>query len=110
VVSWPQGGRCRFSGTTIRVGEFSERSNPTIFWSLLDQAKGNTGEAHENILAVPALADSAVLQKVEQEREEEYFLPDKRYATVENGGGVRGEYDSSRFEKKANGTEECEPL
>jgi len=110
VVSWPQGGRGRFSGTTIRVREFSERSNPTIFWSLLDQAKVNTGEAHENILAYPAFADSAVLQKVEQEREEEYFLPDKRYATVENGGGVRGEYDSSRFEKKANGTEECEPL
>ena len=72
--------------------------------------EGNTGEAHENILAYPAFADSAVLQKVEQEREEEYFLPDKRYAAVENGGGVRGEYDSSRFEKKADGTEECEPL
>jgi hypothetical protein len=67
----------------------------------------NTGEAHENILAYPAFADSAVLQKVEQEREEEYFLPDKRYAAVENGGGVRGEYDSSRFEKKANGTMIC---
>jgi transposase len=94
-------------GVVCAVATRDESDKPEDLLELVDQAKANTGEAHENILADPAFADYAVLQKVEQEREEEYFLPDKRYATAENGGGVRGEYDSSRFEKKANGTVIC---
>jgi transposase len=94
-------------GVVCAVGTRDESDKPEDLLELVDQAKANTGEAHENILADPAFSDYAVLQKVEQEREEEYFLPDKRYATVENGGGVRGEYDSSRFEKNANGTVLC---
>ena len=94
-------------GVVCAVATRDESDKPEDLLELVDQAKGNTGEAHENILADPAFADYAVLQKVEQEREEEYFLPDKRYATVENGGGVRWEYDSSRFEKQANGTVIC---
>ena len=94
-------------GVVCAVASSDESDKPEDLITLVDQAKANTGQAHENILADPAFSDYEVLQKVEQDREEEFFLPDRRFATVENGGGVRGEYDISRFERKEDGTVIC---
>ena len=94
-------------GVVCAVASRDESDKPEDLLPLVDQAKENTGQAHQNILADPGFSDYEVLQKVEQDREEEFFLPDRRYATVENGGGVRGEYDNSRFEKKEDGTVIC---
>ena len=51
---------------------------PADMFELVDQAKANTGEAHEAVMADPAFCDFAALQKAEEEREVKCFLPDAR--------------------------------
>ena len=51
---------------------------PAGMFELVDQAKANTEEAHEAVMADPAFCDFAALQKAEEEREVKCFLPDAR--------------------------------
>jgi len=94
-------------GVVCAVDTRSESDKGADLFELVDQAKQNTGEPHGKVLADPAFSDYEVLQKVDREREEEYFLPDKRFSVVENGGGSRGKYDNSRFVKTKTGRVIC---
>jgi len=74
---------------------------------LVDMAKENTGGAHENVTADSAFCDYEVLEKVEEEREENFLLPDMRFETAEKDKGAKGKYDSSHFEKREDGVIIC---
>ncbi len=52
------------------------------------------------MLADPGFCDYDALKRAECEREEEYYLPDKRFAVTEEDATSRRKYDSSNFEKK----------
>jgi hypothetical protein len=52
------------------------------------------------VLADPGFCDYETLKHAECEREEEYYLPDRRFEVTEEGATSRGKYDSSNFEKK----------
>ena len=69
-------------------------------FSLVDRAKENAGQGHQNVLADPGFCDYQRLKQAECEREEEYYLPDRRFEVTEDGATSRGKYDSSNFEKK----------
>jgi len=76
-------------------------------FELVDEAKANTGEAHEAVLADPAFCDYAALQTAEEEREEEYFLPDARLQSERAGEAAEGRYARERFRKTKSGKLIC---
>ena len=76
-------------------------------FELVDQAKENTGEGHENVMADSAFGGYEVFQKMEQERSEQFFVPDTGFAAAEKGEGDKGKFDGSRFEKREDGTVIC---
>jgi transposase len=76
---------------------------------LVEQAKANTGQEHEKVMADSAFGGYEVLEKVEQaERPEEFFVPDTRFETSgKDDGEGKGKFDGSRFEKREDGTVVC---
>lgn len=75
---------------------------------LVDKAKENGGEEHENVMADSAFGGYEVYQEVEQqERSEEFYVPDTRFATAEKGETEREKFDGSRFAKREDGTVIC---
>jgi transposase len=75
---------------------------------LVDQAKENTGQVHEKVMADSAFGGYEVLEKLEQEqRPEEFFVPDARFAGAQKGEGEKGKFDGGRFERREDGTVIC---
>jgi len=74
---------------------------------LVDTAKEKTGEQHESVMADSAFGGYEVYQKVEQERSEQFYVPDTRFETAQKGEGDKGKFDGSRFEKREDGTVIC---
>lgn len=87
-------------GVVAAISTTDESDKPEDLFSLVDQAKQNAGQAHENVLADPGFCDYETLKKAECERDEEYYLPDRRLAVTEDDTQDRGKYDSAHFEKK----------
>lgn len=87
-------------GVVVAVSTTDESDKPADLFSLVDRAKDNAGQGHENVLADPGFCDYETLKKAECERQEEYYLPDRRFEVTEDGATSRGKYDSSNFEKK----------
>ena len=74
---------------------------------LVDAAKENSGGEHENVMADSAFCDYEVLEKVEEQRSEEYYVPDARFATADKEETGKGKFEGSRFEKRGDGTIVC---
>ncbi len=87
-------------GVVVAVSTTDESDKPADLFALVDRAKDNAEQGHENVLADPGFCDYETLKKAECEREEEYYLPDRRFAVTEDGATSRGKYDGSNFEKK----------
>jgi transposase len=97
-------GRC---GVTCAVKTEDRCDGELDLLELVDRAKENTGEGHENVMADSAFGGYEVFQKVEQERSEQFFVPDTRFAAVEKGETGTGKFDGSRFAKREDGTVIC---
>lgn len=87
-------------GVVVAVCTTDESDKPADLFSLVDRAKENAGQGHENVLADPGFCDYETLKQAECERQEEYYLPDRRFEVTEEGATSRGKYDSGNFEKK----------
>jgi transposase len=87
-------------GVVVAVSTTDESDKPEDLFSLVDRAKENAGQGHQNVLADPGFCDYETLKKAECDRQEEYYLPDKRFEVTEGGTASRGKYDSSNFQKK----------
>jgi hypothetical protein len=59
-------------------------------------------------MADSAFCDYQVLQQAEEQRAEEYYVPDARFATAEKDEQAgKGKFDGSRFERREDGTIVC---
>jgi len=94
-------------GVVCAVASRVSGDQPEDMFELVDQAKANTGEAHQAVMADPAFCDYAALQKAEEEREEEYFLPDARMQSERAGEAEEGRYGRERFRKTKSGKVIC---
>lgn len=94
-------------GVVCAVATRDEVDKSADLFELVDQARENTGEGHQRVMADPAFCDYEVLQKAAQERSEEYFLPDKRFEHTERNKEGRGAYDNSRFQRQEDGSLTC---
>lgn len=80
--------------------------SPHLF-ELVDQARENTGQGHEAVMADPGFCDYGALRKAAEERSEEYFLPDRRFEHTERNKEGRGAYDQSQFQRQEDGSLIC---
>ena len=74
---------------------------------LADEAKRNTGEEHQNILADSAFGGYGVYQEIAEERSEDFYVPDRRRATDEKGQTSKGKFCGSQFDRREDGTIIC---
>jgi hypothetical protein len=57
-------------GVVVTVSTTDESDKPEDLFSLVDQAKENAGQGHQNVVADPGFADHETLKKAECEGEE----------------------------------------
>jgi transposase len=94
-------------GVVCAVATRDRGDSPAELFEMVDQAKENTGQGHEAVLADPAFCDYERLEKAEEEREEEYFLPDGRMRSESTEDGNDGRYTRERFRKTKSGKVIC---
>jgi transposase len=95
-------------GVTCAVKSEDRCDGTEDLFELVDAAKENSGEEHQNVMADSAFCDYQVLQQVEEQRAEEYYVPDARFATADKDEGAgKGKFDSSRFDRREDGTIVC---
>lgn len=85
-------------GVVCAVATSDKPDRAEDLFSLVDQAKENTGQSHKNVLADPGFCNYETLKEVACKRKEEYFLPDKLFEGSESG--ARGKYDKDNFHEK----------
>jgi transposase len=95
-------GKC---GVVTAVHTTQNNDVPEDLLPLVDQSIENTGERHDTITADCGFCDYDVLQKVEEEREEDFYIPDRRFSASEKEG--KGKFPIEQFEKDGNGGYEC---
>jgi transposase len=94
-------------GVTTAVNTTDKPDCPDDLFGLVDQAKENSGGKYENVLADSGFCDYGILEKVEEERGEEFYIPDKRYEVTEKGKTFKGRYDISQFKRGEDGQMYC---
>lgn len=94
-------------GVTCAVKSGVKPDSPDDMLELVDGAKENTEGKHENVTADSGYCDYKIMQIVEEERDENFLVPDKRFETTEKDNGSRGKYDGIHFERREDGALIC---
>jgi len=95
-------GKC---GVVTAVQSTQNNDLPEDLLPLVDQSIENTGERHDKVTADCGFCDYEVLQKVEEEREEDFHIPDRRFSAAGKEG--KGKFPIEKFEKDGDGGYEC---
>ena len=94
-------------GVVCAVATRDTGDAPADMFELVDQGKAATGQAPEAVLADPAFCDYAALQKAEEERDEDYYLPDSRMRSDSRSETDEGLFGRQRFRKTRSGKLMC---
>ena len=89
-------GKC---GVVTAVQTTDTIDKPEDLLKIVDKSIENTGEKHEEITADCGFCDYDILQEVDEERTEDFYLPDRRYETAKNGETKSGKYQIEKFTK-----------
>ena len=95
-------GKC---GTITAVQSTQNNDLPEDLIPLVDQSIENTGERHDKITGDCGFCDYDVLQKVEEEREEDFYIPDRRFSA--SGKEGKGKFPIEKFEEHGNEGYKC---
>lgn len=90
-------------GITCAVATTQTGDIPGDLFAMVDAAEKNTGKPFESILADSGFADYETLRAMEEDREENFLVPDKRNEITASGETSRGEYDKSKFIAEEDG-------
>jgi transposase len=91
-------------GVTCAVATTQKGDEPGDLFALVDAAKENAGDTFEAVLADSGFADFETHRAMEEDREETFFVPDKRQQVIDSGEAARGDYDKSKFRSNDDGT------
>ena len=94
-------------GVVCAVNTTQTNDRPEDLLPLVDEAKENTGGEHGQVAADCGFVGYGVLEKVEEERSEDFYLPDRRYESSKKDGGEKGKLSIERFERKEDGSIVC---
>ncbi len=72
---------------------------------LVDQSIENTGKKHEKITADCGFCNYDILQKVEEKRKEDFYIPDRRFSASQKE--EKGKFSIDQFEKNESGEYKC---
>ena len=100
-----QSGRDSKYGVATAAQTTQNNDLPKDLLPLVDQSIENTGEKHNKITGDCGFCDYDILQKVEDEREEEFYIPDRRFSASQKEG--KGKFSIEKFEKGADGVYTC---
>ena len=95
-------GKC---GVVTAVQSTQKDDSPQDLLPIVDQSIDNTGQRHDKVSADCGFCDYEVLQKVEEEREEDFHIPDRRFSAAGKEG--KGKFPIEKFEKDGKGGYEC---
>jgi len=91
-------------GITVAVATTQTGDVPPDLFTLVDAATSNAGKPFENVLADCGFSDYEALRAMEEDRQEKFYVPDKRLAVEDSGETARKDYDKSKFTVDETGT------
>ena len=94
-------------GVVTAVGTTQSNDAPGDLIPLVDESKESTGEAHEAITADCGFCDYEVLRQVDEEREEKFYVPDRRYESSKNNDNRKKKYGFEDFRVDEDGGYVC---
>ena len=94
-------------GVVCAVQSTQNGDQPKDLLPLVDAAKENTGGEHRKVLADCGFCDYELLQKVEEERSEDFYVPDKRFEAAKDQEQEPAKYPPDRFVREEDGGIRC---
>jgi transposase len=93
-------------GVTVAVATSNSGDQPKDLLPLADQAIANTGGTFENVSADSGFCDYEQLQKVAEERQENFHMPDKHMES-DKDSSEKKKFPSGSFARQEDGTVIC---
>ena len=94
-------------GVVTAVQTTCGNDGPEDLLPLVDESKKNSGKGHKAVTADCGFCDYPILEEVQTEREEEYYLPDRRYEADKKGCTKKGLYVPADFQELEEGGYRC---
>ena len=94
-------------GVVTAVQTTQSGDNPEDLLSLVDASNENTGGEHDNVSADCGFCSYDILEKVEEDRNEEFYVPDRLYENSKQDASEKKRYSLEDFAKDAEGNYTC---
>jgi len=94
-------------GVVTAVQTTQSGDNPEDLLSLVDGSNENTGGEHDNVSADCGFCSYDILEKVEEDRNEEFYVPDRLYENSKQDASEKKRYGFEDFSKDAEGNYTC---
>jgi len=94
-------------GVVCAVQTTQENDQPKDLLPLVDQAKENTGGEHATVIADCGFSSYEVMQTIEEQRAEEFYVPDRLFETSKTEEEGKEGYSLDRFERDEDGGIRC---
>ena len=100
-----QSGRDGKYGVVTAVQSTQNNDLPEDLLPIVDQSIENTGKRHGKVMADCGFCNYDILQKVEDEKEEDFYIPDRRFSASQKEG--KGKFPIEKFKKDEEGKYIC---
>ncbi len=94
-------------GVVTAVQTTQGSDNPDDLLKVVDASNENTGGEHENVSADCGFCSYDILEKVEEQRDEEFYVPDPRFENSKKDATDKKRYGLEDFTKDAEGNYTC---
>lgn len=94
-------------GVVTAVQTTCGNDGPGDLLPLVDQSKRNGGSGHKAVTADSGFSDYRILEEVETRRQEEFYLPDRRYESDRKKERGKGRYVPADFQEREDGSCRC---
>ena len=94
-------------GVVTSVQTTQANDSPEDLLKMVDASNENTGGEHESVSADCGFCDYEVLEKVEEQRNEEFYVPDRMYEHSKKDASEKNRYGLEEFSKDDEGNYVC---
>jgi hypothetical protein len=77
-------------GIVTAVATMQTVDKPKDMIQLVNSSKENTSASHKNVTADSGFCDYEILKEIEDNRQEEYYVPDRRFESSKKGKTSKG--------------------
>lgn len=94
-------------GVVTAVQTTCGNDGPEDLLPMVDESKKNSGKSHKSVTADCGFCDYPMLEKVQTERKEDFYLPDRRYEADKKERTKKGLYAPADFDEIEGGGYRC---